>query len=208
VRKGLVVLAVSVVTVTACDLTVKRIAEDGAAGRLASSFELGVRPEVTFGGFPFTPALLAGRIASAEIAAADLGRKGLRLARLELTLEGLTFSLDDLLAGRVETVRSGGGRGRAEIADTAIAALLRRRGAAIKDLSFDAGRVRVTGPMGEVEGRVEVRGRLLVVAAPGLGEVALELPALGGRVIYEGLEVGDGVAVLSLRLTSGRLAAP
>lgn len=207
-RKTLVALAVALLAVVACDRAVKEIAEERAGERLTRALGLGSPARVSFGGFPFTLALLRGHIASVGITASDVGRGGLRVARAELELSGLSFSLGDLAAGRTRTVRTAGGRGEAEISDDAIAALLVRRGVPLQDLSFQGGRVLVAGPRGRAEGRLEVRGRRLVLSAPGLGEVALALPGLGGRVTYEGVRIGAGVATLGLRLAPGRLQAP
>lgn len=207
-RKGVVVLAVVLLGMTACDLAIKAVAEDRAGERLMSAFELDARPQVSFGGFPFTLALLRGHIASAGITAGGLGRAGLRVSQVELELTGLSFSLADLAAGRAATVRIAGGRGRVEITDDAIAALLVQREAPFQQLTFRNGRVIVGNPQGRIEGRLQVRGRRLVISAPGLGEVALALPGLGGRVTYEEVRVGEGVAVVGLQLAPGRLDAP
>ena len=96
------------------DAWARAIAERRVAAELRGSLGSTGDTAVALGGFPFVVRALSGTIPSAKITTDSLVRKRVRLDRLQMTLEDLTFSLAEISSGE-GPIHVRDGRGRAAI---------------------------------------------------------------------------------------------
>jgi hypothetical protein len=104
VRKPLVSLLVLAVLLIAADRIAVVIASRAVASKLQDTGELSVRPDVSFGGFPFLTQVVRGRYSSVEVRASDVTAGGDRLSGFDATLTGLRLPVSAALSGNVSQV--------------------------------------------------------------------------------------------------------
>ena len=161
-------LAVVVLVLAALLLVADRVAERVAEGALAEQLtgELGSRPAVEIGGFPFLTQAVAGRYDDLRVRAGRVERSGLSLTDFSAVLTGTQLPLADAARGDVSSVPV------QQLAASGVLPYAELERLAGTGLSLEA------DPQGvRVSGTVRVLGR--DVAASAVGAVTLQ----GDRVV-------------------------
>jgi hypothetical protein len=126
--RRLVVLAGIVLLLIVVDSAARSYAGDQIERGLATSLSLEGDTNVRIGGFPFLWELVRGRFESVTISADTIEEGNIELSRVELTLEGVTFPVAQVLEGHESKAHIRSGRGSARISapalDRALASLL------------------------------------------------------------------------------------
>jgi len=157
VKKSLlVVLLVLVALVVVADRAVEQVAEGVVSRQLEP--ELGTRPTVEIGGFPFLTQALRGRYDRIDVSAGDVTRGDVTVQDFTATLTGTRVPMSDVLAGSIEEVPVDRLRGGALVPYSA----LTRRGVQVEPAGD---RVRLSGTL-------SVLGQ--TVDASGLADVAVD----------------------------------
>jgi hypothetical protein len=177
-RKLLIAVVVLVLLGAVADFAAARVFEDRVTDALQRQYDLGRRPVVQVRDFPFLPHLATGRFSTIDVAATDATARGIRAARLQLTLHGVRVPRDVLLGepGRVTVDRADG---TVELTQAEVNRLL-------------AGRL---------------QGGTLTIGEDGV-QVRVELPLLGQAVVKGRLGARDGGVTFTpeeIRLGQGRL---
>lgn len=167
------ILVLLAVLLTAADRFGKALAERAVANRLED--ELGTRPVVEVGGFPFLTQAVRGSYEDVQVRAGGVTRGSLRVQDFRAELSGLDVPLSDVLDGGVSSapVDLLTASGYITYPDLAAASGLPLT------LAAEGGRVRVSGSL-------TVLGQVLPVTA--LSQVVLEAGALLVRA--QDLQVG------------------
>lgn len=172
---------VAAVVVVALAVTADRVAEHVAQDVLASraAGELGVRPAVEIGGFPFLTQALGGRYRDLRLSAPAVREAGVALADVDVRLTGAHVPLSAVLRGTVGSVPVDGLRVQALLPYDALAA---RAGGGVR-LAADPAGVRVSGT-------VRVLGqRLPATAVASLAVRDGQLVLTAGQVQAAGVSV-------------------
>jgi hypothetical protein len=184
------------------DLFAKNFASERMAEQVRANLALKEEPDVRLGGFPFATQVAAGELESVGLSLNDLSRRGVTLTSLDVTLDRVRFSLEDLLDQNSRRLRVGSTSGAAELDEGDLEAALQRAGAPF-EVRFDQGRMLATSPaLGQgvpIDARVE--GGRLVLLVPDIGNTELPLPRPMDGITYDSVEVLPGR--LQLRFSSG-----
>jgi hypothetical protein len=212
VRKLLIVLAILLALFLAADFGTRLLADSWVSRGMKSALDFSERPDVSVGGFPFIPHLLAGSFPSVKVTGRGLTTGAVTFRSVALTLRGVRASPLKLARGRGGTIRVEEGEGSATITDGAITSALRRKGFDV-EIRFDGGGVVLHSEAlgGDVRVLASVKGRTLVLrsADPRLrATFSVELPEIVPGLSFTGVRVGDSVAVLSFRLHRTTLTVP
>ena len=99
-------LLVSVLLLAALLVVADRVAAHVTQGVLARQLtaELGTRPSVELGGFPFLTQAVAGRYTDVRLRAARVERSGVSLTGFSAALAGVDVPLSDAVRGKVDAV--------------------------------------------------------------------------------------------------------
>jgi hypothetical protein len=166
VRRLVVLLLVLAALLAAADRYSVHLAERTVAKQAQVSADLRDQPTVTIHGFPFLTQAVRGRYQRIDVAATDLDRGGVRIARLDATLRGVQLPLSEALRGSVSSI--------------AVESLDASAVVTFADLAHRSGVVGLTiepeGKEVRVTGRVRVLGQ--TVRASALSRVTLR----GGRI--------------------------
>ncbi len=103
-RKLLVVVAVLTALAVGADRVAVAVAQGVLASQLGKVGDLRTDPSVTIAGFPFLTQAFDGHYERIEVRADDVARKGLRVSRLTVALEGVDLPLSKALKGSVGAV--------------------------------------------------------------------------------------------------------
>jgi hypothetical protein len=211
-RKLLIILAILIALLLAADFGTRLLAESWVSRGMKSALDLSERPDVTVGGFPFIPHLLAGSFPSVKATGRDLTTGGVTFRSVTLTLRGVKTSPVQLARGRGGTIRVEEGEGTATLTDDDITSALRRKGFDV-EVRFVGTRVVLHSEAlgGEVRVLASVKGRTLVLRSddPRLrATFSLELPEIMPGLSFTGMRIGDSGAVLSFRLHRATLTVP
>lgn len=162
-RKILIAALVLVGLFYGANIAAQKIAEAKIADQAQKSFHTSKKPVVTLDGFPILLKILQGRIPRARLFGENLTVRDLRLASLDVQLEGIHAKLADLSAGRAILVERG--LATASVPEASINTYVRSRGfgGAIEVRASD---IRVKGQIAGVgaasaDGVPRVVGRLL-----------------------------------------------
>lgn len=209
------VLVIVAVLAVAVDFGAKLLVENLAARALSSRRGVDGSVDVSFGAFPFLPALVDEHFGSVTVEAEDVRGGGFATASAsrasEVRMESVTLELEDV-AVEGEVWRDGGGgrvvasegRGSATIAQGPLNRLVPSEYSARLDLRDGAIRVTAsTTPVGpqevevtEDQVRLEPSGTLVIEAPSPVGAITIPLPALVDGVEFEGFEVATGALEL------------
>ncbi|MGH2736348.1 MAG: LmeA family phospholipid-binding protein [Actinomycetota bacterium] len=203
-RKLLVVLLILGALAAGADYALKQVAEGGVATEMASALELPEAPDVTIEGWPFTPRFLAGEVPAIDVTAERAEAREVVLHDVALRITDVSFETGDVVRGRVDQVRTGGGQGSAVLRGSEVARTLEQLGADV-DVSFSSGQVEIASELGSVSAEVSLDGGSLVVSAGDLLSASVNLPGLGGKVRYDSLRIMGGDIRIGLILEPGRI---
>lgn len=191
--------------------------------RLASDLQISLgldrRPELRLEGFPFLLQVARGRLQQVRFEAGNVPAEGFRVERVDLTLRDVRFPRRALLTGGTGRARAAEGEGEAEITEGALEAFLQDQGFPV-GVEFLGPRVRVSTSVrvgnrrtdARSEARVELDDGTLVFdprrveidgivgIPPSALAFSVPLPELLPGVSYQDVEVGEGRAVLRLRV--------
>ena len=202
-RKLLVALAVIAAVVVGADFGLRLLANYWVGRELQSSLTLSQRPSVSIGGFPFLPELISGDVASVTVHAKGSITEGkLPVHEVTLTLQNVSFSPSQLVAGGGATIRAGSGDGTAQFTQGDLNAAL---GASVPvTITFRGGRVVVRVGKGgqEFAATPSVSGGQLVLT-PTKGSIprlSIELPKIVEGITYRKVRIEGGTATLSFTL--------
>jgi hypothetical protein len=201
-RRLLVILGVLLVAVLVLDFAARAYAENRTADAIQTGMGLAAHPEVSFGGFPFLPRVLAGTVPSMTVTVQDFTAESLPVERLEVSVRTIRFQPGDLLSGS-GTIRADHGKGTAMLTGEAVTAALRGEGIAV-DVRFEEDRVIVSLDQvpEPVEGRASIEDGRLVVRGDALPvDVQLALPQLVRGIRFTDGRVEDSRAVIGFVLT-------
>jgi hypothetical protein len=220
VRKFLLVLAILAVLVVGADVVIGSIAEARLAERAQNRLGLAERPDVDLKGFPFLLHALRRRFPEVSVDARDVRVQGLSIDRLVLRLRDVRFDTTSSIAGGSGTLSAKGGQGTVELTQASLGAFLERRDVPVRVELLGSSRARVSGrvtalgieleasaegQLAATDGSLEFRperievGDDIEVPASALA-FQVELPAAVPGVVYEGITVERGRAVLSFRM--------
>lgn len=203
--RRVIALPIIVGVLVAGDFALKAFAEAKVAGAIQSSFASDGAAEVSFSGFPFVAALLKGSITTVGLSSSALGRDGLRLTDVEMTLDDVSFSWSKVLAGEIGSVSIRSGSGSASIPANA---LVRAMSPVSGDvgISVDGGKVRVSAGGARATGTLDIEGTDLVLRVPALGRrFEAPLPRFVSGLQYRSVEIDGNEAVVSFSLRSSNL---
>lgn len=134
-----VIATVCLGLLVAADFVALQVAESRASAGFAQA-TAAERASVTLGGFPFVPRLIAGRVSRVDVRATGVSGSGMRVARLEASVQDVRFSAGDAVAlirsphAQSAALRTGQAVARAEVAEDDLEAALRTRLAQLRDL--------------------------------------------------------------------------
>ena len=218
--KKVVWLLVLLALLVGVDRVAAVVAGRVVAGEMQSAGELSVRPDVSFGGFPFLTQAVRGRYSAVEVSASDVAAGGERLSQFDADLTGLRLPLSAALSGDVAQVPVDGVDARVVLSYADLQRRLRDRRLALA--AGPSGLLRVTGTV-RVLGRdvsaaalsaVRLSGTSVVVTAQRF-EVGAEpadrllTAALGERLDFT-IRIGQlpyGLALSGVRVTPGGIEA-
>jgi hypothetical protein len=203
VRKWLIALALLVAVLVAADFGLRLLADYWVGRELQSSLSLSQRPSVSIGGFPFLPELVSGNVASVTVHAKGSVSEGkLPVHEVTLTLQDVSFSPSQLLAGGGGTIRATSGDGTAQFTEGDLNAAL---GARVPvTIRFRSGQVVVRVNQGgqEFSAKPSISGgRLVLTPTQGLlPAVSLDLPKLVEGITYRKVRIEGDTATLTFTL--------
>ncbi|MPZ69756.1 MAG: DUF2993 domain-containing protein [Actinobacteria bacterium] len=212
-RRSIIVLIVVGIIVTAAvlvDIFAKGMAERAVATSVQEGLDLDEEPDVAIGGFPFIVNLLNGVVPEVSLDAENVGRGRVRFDLVTLKLSNVRLDTSALISGEAESIRIGGGRGRAVMSGATLSRLLQREGVDAT-IEFIDGEVIVSpeGSLEQASGDLSLEGRNLVLSSPLLPEsVSLPLPVIAEGLTYRALEIGEGQALLEVGLSAGEFRLP
>jgi len=199
-RKLLISLAVLVAILVAADFGLRRLADYWVSRELKSSLSLSQRPTISIGGFPFLPELISGNVASVTVQAkGSVSASELPVHEISLTLQHVSFSPGQLVAGGGGTIRAASGEGTVQFTQSDLNAAL---GASIPvTIQFRNGHVvvRVTQGSQEFEATPSISGSRLVLT-PTLGSLpplSIDLPKIVDGITFREVRIEGGTATLS-----------
>lgn len=213
-RRSIIVLIVVGIIVTAAvlvDIFAKGMAERAVATSVKEGLELKEEPDVAIGSFPFIVNLLNGVVPEISLDAENVGRGRVRFDLVTLNLSNVRLDTSALISGEAESIRIGGGRGRAVMSAGTLSRLLQREGIAAT-IEFIDGEVIVSpeGSLEQASGELTLEGRNLVLHSslfPG-ESISLSLPVIAEGLTYRALEIGEGQAILEVGLAAGEFHLP
>ena len=178
-RKLVVFLLVLGALGVAVDVSVRKVAQDELARRVANRVPAATSTSAQIRSFPFLGRLLlSGEVPEVDAAATDVTVRGVRFASLGVALYGVTIDRREVLSNR-RVVMSGIDRGQAR-ATLDAAALSEYFGVPITlepgKASVDVGGVKVAATVSIVDGQLKVSG--VNVPSPALSLVAPLLPCV------------------------------
>lgn len=153
---------------------------------MASPLELPEEPDVSIEGFPFLLELAGGRFEAITVRARELDRTGIKVERVRVTLDEVSFSVVDALTGELDRVRVRSGHGTARLSNSIVESLLTgigSRGVPAPKISIDD-----LAPL-------EVDGTTLIA-----GPTRLELPVLVSGMSYRSARVSGSEVFLTFRI--------
>ena len=202
-RKLLIALAVLVAVLVGADFGLRLLADYWVGRELQSSLSLSQRPSVSLGGFPFLPELISGNVASVTVHAKGSITEGrLPVHEVTLTLQDVSFSPSQLVAGGGTTIRASSGDGTAQFTQGDLNAAL---GASVPvTIRFRSGRVVVRVSQGgpEFEATPSISGGQLVLT-PTQGSIprlSIDLPKIVDGITYGRVRIEGDTATLSFTL--------
>lgn len=202
-RKWLIALALLVAVLVAADFGLRLLADYWVGRELQSSLSLSQRPSVSIGGFPFLPELVSGNVASVTVHAKGSVTEGkLPVHEVMLTLQDVSFSPGQLVAGGGGTIRASSGDGTAQFTQGDLNAAL---GASVPvTIRFRSGRVVVRVNRGgqEFAARPSISGgRLVLTPTQGsLPALSIDLPKIVDGITYRKVRIEGDTATLSFTL--------
>lgn len=194
--RWLIALVVMGALVVAVDMVARNVAEDRMSERLSARLDDAEDVDVDLGGAFFIPQVLSGDFGSLVISADTIGRSGLPIDDLQVTLRGVRFSLDEVVdGGGGVTVRGGSGRGF--ISEESLEMVLAERGFEGTVELADGMTLSARGVEATVEDiAIDPEDATLSLTAPPLEPLVLDLPAPVRRIDYSGAKVvGDRLRV-------------
>ena len=191
-KKLLVMLVLILAAAVVVDIGAKRFVENRLASELESSSATAREIDVELSGFPFLPGAVSGDIPEMRVTVRGLRSGGVRIERLDVTLEDLRFDLTTVLVEGLDQARARRARGTVTVPESELDALLADQGAPIE--------VDLEGDRAVADGRAveaSVRGTALVLHAPEpVGEIEVGLPTPLAELSYERLEIAGSSLVL------------
>jgi hypothetical protein len=200
------------------EIVLRPVIERQIAEGLAREFELADPPAVSLGGFPILADLAAQRARDVDIRIEGETFSGLRVERIDVRLERVSFAAREIMRGSGD-VRVTGGAGTAVITATDLTAYLRRQGLPIN--------VEIGDGVVAVRGRIDLFGRSAEATVGGSLEIVANelrfapltfdlgpLAGLAGATAAAAQQLGftaplpdlEGIHLTDLRLTEGRIA--
>ena len=202
-RRWLIALAVLVAVLVAADFGLRVLADYWVGRELQGSLSLSQRPSVSIGGFPFLPELVSGNVASVTVHAKGSVSEGkLPVHEVTLTLQDVSFSPSQLLAGGGGTIRASTGDGTAQFTEGDLNAAL---GASVPvTIRFRGGRIVVRVNQGGQQFSAEPSisgGRLVLTPTQGsLPAVSIDLPKIVEGITYRKVRIEGDTATLTFTL--------
>ena len=202
-RRWLIALAVLVAVLVAADFGLRQLADYWVGRELQGSLSLSQRPSVSIGGFPFLPELVSGNVASVTVHAKGSVTEGkLPVHEVALTLQDVSFSPSQLLAGGGGTIRASTGEGTAQFTEGDLNAAL---GASVPvTIRFRGGRIVVRVNQGgqQFSARPSISGgRLVLTPTQGsLPAVSIDLPKIVEGITYRKVRIEGDTATLTFTL--------
>jgi len=202
-RKLLVALAVLVAVLVGADFGLRLLADYWVGRELQGSLSLSQRPSVSIGGFPFLPELISGNVASVTVhAKGSISEGKLPVHEVTLTLQNLSFSPSQQVAGAGTTIRASSGDGTAQFTQGDLNAAL---GASVPvTIRFRSGRVVVRVSQGgqEFEATPSISGgRLVLTPTQGsIPRLSIDLPKIVDGITYRKVRIEGDTATLSFTL--------
>jgi len=188
-RKLVISLAVVALLLVAADRVAAAVAEGKISDRVAASYQLPAKPQVTIRGFPFLTQVVTGDYREIDLSVGRVSVGSIRLTQLRARLYGVRAPLGRLLRGGTATVTANRAAGSAVIPYSELSGWLPhglRLSRAGRDVRV-AGSVRVLGTRVPLSGTVapSVTGGGIKVTPRNLtvpGGLALPAGALAGRL--------------------------
>lgn len=198
------VLAVLAALYVGVDIGLRVFAQFWVSRELAESLALRERPDVSLGGFPFIPDLIAGSFDSVSLEVEGYDAEGVRIDRVEMHLEDVDVPRGQLLSGQAGRVHAKSGRGTAVLTEEDVTAALREQGLEGR-VRFRGGGaiIHVDGAPGPIEAELSIEGGALLVEPrdPRVGRsYRIGLPAIVEGLSYTALRAREGELAIEFRL--------
>jgi hypothetical protein len=203
-RLLLIVVGVLVVLLVVADIAGRVVAQDMVASRIEDSLGLSEKPSVSLRGFPFLLRAAEGSFPSATASADSLTAQGVTMRSVALTLDGLRFSLVDLLGGRQTTVRASTGEGTATMTGAGMTEALSAQGVDLTvEIADGKVRVRPSSFPVSIQARVSLSGRTLTLQSADSrisASFSVRLPEFVKGLQFTGIHLQGSAAVLAFDL--------
>lgn len=205
-RRLVIVLAVVVVGLLFADTVFKNYAEGRTATALRDGLQLSDTPDVEFGGWPFTLHVVTQSFSSVAVSGEDLRVRGVPVARFELDLHDVDFSISKILSPKHRSITVGSGTGSVALTTSAISGQLSSAGVPF-ELSIDGDEAKLTSPRlgGTVSAAVSLDENALVFDPPGFDSVSIDLPEVSDRVEYRSVGIAGDEVRARFRVRAGRI---
>ncbi len=179
-RKLVISLGVLAVLLIAADRVAVAVAETKISDRVAASYQLPAKPDVTIQGFPFLTQVITGDYQEVDVSVSRVAVGSIGLTQLNARLDGVHASLAQLLQGGMSAVTADRASGSAVIPYPELAAWL-PHGVRLSRAGRD---VRLSGSV-----------HLLGTRIPLSGTATPSVTGNGIRVVPHGFTVGGGIGL-------------
>jgi hypothetical protein len=218
-RRLVISLAVVLGLLTAGDFGFKAYAEAKFSAQIRDGVGLEQKPDLSLGGFPFTLAMLSGKLPSATVTADGVTRDGLRIEHIEIELRTVTFNSSAVLSGRSGTIHAKSGTGTATVTAEDMTAYINMQGypgrvafaARIATIDTAIAGVNITakGPLRIADGKLvfeptEARAGNVTFPVDQVG-FSFELPRPFEGFNWSGITVAEGSATLKIKVVNAAI---
>jgi hypothetical protein len=200
-RRLLILAAVPLALLVAADYGLRLYSQSVVGDEIRSALHLSESPSVSLGGWPFIPHLFSGDLPSASFSAENFEAQNVRLHRVTVDLEDVTFPAKRLLSSGRGTIRAARGHGQAVLTGENATDALHRAGLPLTVTIVD-GHASVKAGGLNVGLSVELHGSFLVLtpAAVRIASARIALPTILRGLKYTGVQLEGSEAVVSFRV--------
>jgi hypothetical protein len=190
-----------VAMLVAADFGIRVVAQYVVARELQSALALKDRPKVSFGGWPFLPELVAGKITSVTVGAQGAVTSAqFPVQGVDLTLQDVGFSLGELVSGGGQKITAKTGQGIITMTEQDLNAALPQDLGITVDLKDGKVLLKSSQVKGSLEATVRISKGQLVLEIGSLPAIDLPLPTLADGLTFTDVNVSGASVTLTFDL--------